>query len=75
MQSFDKLIMRQIRLKNEIAKIKSEVQALGYDEFHEVDENMEVLEKQSFDIQEKIISLRMLPFDMILQPLKHSVAS
>ena len=75
LQSFDKLIMRQIRLKNEIAKIKSEVQALGYDEFHEVDENMEVLEKQSFDIQEKIISLRMLPFDMILQPLKHSVAS
>lgn len=75
LQSLDKLLIRQIRLKNELAKIKAETAKFGFDGFREIDENLEVLEKQSFDIQEKIIALRMLPFDMILQPLKHSVAS
>ncbi|WP_041610376.1 hybrid sensor histidine kinase/response regulator [Treponema brennaborense] len=73
LQLFDKLIMRQIRLKNEISDVKSKCSA-GDNLFREVDENMEVLEKQSFNIQERIIALRMLPFDMMLQPLKHSVA-
>lgn len=73
LQSFDKLIMRQIKLKKEIEQLKenSEISNLN---FREVSENIEVLEKQTFDIQEKIISLRMLPFDMILMPLKHSIA-
>lgn len=75
LQSFDKLIMRQIRLKNEILHIKKQIGQFGFDNFHELDENLDVLEKQTFDIQEEIISLRMLPFNMILQPLKHAVLS
>ena len=56
LQSFDKLLIRQIRLKNELAKIKAEIAKFGFDGFREIDENLEVLEKQSFDIQEKIIA-------------------
>lgn len=75
LQSFDKLIIRQIKLKNEIQKIKVLAKESGFNGFREIDENLEVLEKQSFDIQEKIIALRMLPLDMVLKPLMHSVAS
>ena len=75
LQSFDKLIIRQIKLKNEIQKIKALANESGFNGFREIDENLEVLEKQSFDIQEKIIALRMLPLDMVLKPLMHSVAS
>ena len=32
-----------------------------------------MLEQQAFSVQEKVISLRMLPLSMILKPLKHSV--
>ena len=73
LQYFDKLIMRQIKLKKEIEQLKeqSEISNLN---FREVTESIDVIEKQTFDIQEKIISLRMLPFDMILMPLKHSIA-
>ena len=75
LQSFDKLIIRQIKLKNEIQKIKVLAKESGFNGFREIDENLDVLEKQSFDIQEKIIALRMLPLDMVLKPLMHSVAS
>ena len=73
LQYFDKLIMRQIKHKKEIEQLKeqSEISNLN---FREVSESIDVIEKQTFDIQEKIISLRMLPFDMILMPLKHSIA-
>jgi len=82
LQSFDKLIMRQIKLKNEITTLETHQRtdahkhsaSEDYKYFKEIDDSMSVLENQAFAIQEKIISLRMLPFDMILQPIKRSIA-
>ena len=75
LQSLDKLIMRQIKLKNEIEVLKSKSQASEFQEFQELSENISVLENQSVDIQKNIISLRMLPFDMILRPIKRSIVA
>lgn len=74
LQEFDKLIMKQIKLKTQIAQLEGQKGDEGHI-ISELNENMEVLESQSFEIQEKIISLRMLPFDMILQPIKRNVVS
>ena len=75
LQSLDKLIMRQIKLKNEIEFLKSKSDASDFQEFQELSENISVLENQSVDIQKNIISLRMLPFDMILRPIKRSIVA
>lgn len=75
LQSLDKLIMRQIKLKNEIEFLKGKSEASDFQEFQELSENISVLENQSVDIQKNIISLRMLPFDMILRPIKRSVVA
>ena len=75
LQSLDKLIMRQIKLKNEIEFLKEKSQASDFQEFQELSETISVLENQSVDIQKNIISLRMLPFDMILRPIKRSIVA
>ena len=73
LQSLDKLIMRQIKLKNEIDVLNQKSGMTEFQAFQELSENISVLENQSVDIQKNIISLRMLPFDMILRPIKRSV--
>ena len=75
LQSLDKLIMRQIKLKNEIEFLKGKSDASEFQSFQELSENISVLENQSVDIQKNIIALRMLPFDMILRPIKRSVVA
>ena len=75
LQSLDKLIMRQIKLKNEIEVLKGKSDASEFQAFQELSENISVLENQSVDIQKNIISLRMLPFDMILRPIKRSIVA
>ncbi|HBG66205.1 MAG TPA: hypothetical protein DDW78_07010 [Treponema sp.] len=75
LQAVDKLIMGQIKLKKEVAALKTQAASDDFHAHQEVMENIAVLEKQSADIQKSIISLRMLPFDMILQPIKRSVVS
>ena len=75
LQSFDKLIMRQIKLKNEIEILKNQCNTTDFQAFRELSENVSVLEKQSIDVQKNIISMRMLPFDMILRPIKRSVVA
>ncbi|MCR4579096.1 MAG: response regulator [Treponema sp.] len=75
LQSLDKLIMRQIKLKNEIEVLKVKNDSAEFQAYQELSETISVLEKQSVDIQKNIISLRMLPFDMILQPIKRSIVS
>jgi len=75
LQSLDKLIMRQIKLKNEIEVLKDKSEASEFQEFQELSENISVLENQSVDIQKNIIALRMLPFDMILRPIKRSIVA
>ena len=75
LQSLDKLIMRQIKLKNEIEFLKGKSETSEFQEFQELSENISVLENQSVDIQKNIISLRMLPFDMILRPIKRSIVA
>ena len=80
LQALDKLIMRQIKLKNDLDAIKdlpssssSEFTSGSFNSLRELSENVGVLERQSMDIQKNIIALRMLPFDMILQPIKRSI--
>ncbi len=75
LQNYDKLLMRQIKLKKELSELKKEikVETGTFQIFREITENIEVLENQSVEIQKQIISLRMLPFDMILQPIKRSI--
>lgn len=75
LQNYDKLLMRQIKLKKELSELKKKVpkDIQNFQEFREIIENIEVLENQSVEIQKQIISLRMLPFDMILQPIKRSI--
>ncbi|MDY2840227.1 MAG: response regulator [Treponema sp.] len=73
LQSLDKLIMRQIKLKTEISALGNQAKGENYKNLAELSENMEVLERQSVEIQKQIITLRMLPFDMILQPIKVSI--
>ncbi len=75
LQSLDKLIMRQIKLKNEIELLKGKSASSEFQAFQELSENISVLENQSVDIQKNIISLRMLPFDMILRPIKRSIVA
>ena len=75
LQSIDKLIMRQIKLKNEIDVLKKNGNASEFQSYQELSENIAILEKQSVDIQKSIIALRMLPFDMILRPIRRSVVS
>lgn len=75
LQNYDKLLMRQIKLKKELSELKKKTSEdnKSFQEFREIIENIEVLENQSVEIQKQIISLRMLPFDMILQPIKRSI--
>ncbi len=75
LQNYDKLLMRQIKLKKELSELKKKAPKdnQNFQEFREIIENVEVLENQSVEIQKQIISLRMLPFDMILQPIKRSI--
>ena len=75
LQNYDKLLMRQIKLKKELSELKKKApkDIQNFQEFREIIETIEVLENQSVEIQKQIISLRMLPFDMILQPIKRSI--
>ena len=73
LQLLDKLIMRQIKLKNEIDILNDKSGMTEFQAVQELSENISVLERQSVDIQKNIISLRMLPFDMILRPIKRSI--
>jgi len=75
LQSLDKLIMRQIKLRKEIEFLKKSGNSSEFQSYQELSENISVLEKQSVDIQKSIIALRMLPFDMILRPIRRSVVS
>lgn len=75
LQMLDKLIMRQIKLKNEIDELNKKSGMTEFQAFQELSENITVLENQSVDIQKNIISLRMLPFDMILRPIKRSIVA
>ncbi len=75
LQLLDKLIMRQIKLKNEIDILNKKSGMTEFQAFQELSENISVLENQSVDIQKNIISLRMLPFDMILRPIKRSIVA
>ncbi len=75
LQLLDKLIMRQIKLKNEIDILNKKSGMTEFQAFQELSENISVLESQSVDIQKNIISLRMLPFDMILRPIKRSIVA
>lgn len=75
LQSLDKLIMRQIKLKNEIDSLKKQSESSEFQAYQELSENISVLENQSVDIQKSIITLRMLPFDMILRPIKRSIVA
>ena len=74
-RSYDKLITSEFRLKNSFSVLEDLI-AKGENvgqQLRLIHEDITMLEQQAFSVQEKVISLRMLPLSMILRPLKHSV--
>jgi len=80
-QSLDKLVTREFRLKNDIGHVEKNLLAESKEYagiiqvFRHIHEDINLLEQQVFSIQEQIIALRMLPLDMILQPFRRSIMS
>lgn len=73
-RSYDKLITSEFRLKNSV-HILEDLALRGENigqHIRKVNEDLNMLEQQTFAVQEQIISLRMLPLNMILKPLKRS---
>ena len=73
-RSYDKLITGEFRLKNSIALLEKLI-AKGENPgqlFRQIHEDISMLEQQTFSVQEEIISLRMLPLNMVLKTLKQS---
>lgn len=73
-RSYDKLITGEFRLKNSINLLEKLI-AKGENPgqlFRQIHEDISMLEQQTFSVQEEIISLRMLPLNMVLKTLKQS---
>ena len=73
-RSYDKLITGEFRLKNSITSLEKLI-AKGENPgqlFRQIHEDISMLEQQTFSVQEEIISLRMLPLNMVLKTLKQS---
>jgi len=74
-RSYDKLITSEFRLKNSITLLE-QIIANGENPgqlFRQIHEDISMLEQQTFSVQEEIISLRMLPLNMVLKTVKQSV--
>ena len=73
-RSYDKLITSEFRLKNSFSVLSdliSKGENVGQ-QLRVLQEDINMLEQQTFNVQEQVISLRMLPLSMILKPLKRS---
>lgn len=79
LQNFDKLIMREFRLKKLLYEIFDDNDGLlaqkNSRKIRQIKETVELIENQSFAIQDGVISMRKLPFNMILQPFKRAAVS
>lgn len=75
LRSYDKLITSEFRLKNNFSILEEQItngENVGQ-QLRVIHEDINMLEQQTFFVQEQVISLRMLPLSMILKPLKRSV--
>ena len=76
LQNFDKLIMREFRLKKllyELFDVDDKFFSQNNSrKIRQIKETIELIESQSYTIQDSIISMRKLPFEMILQPFKRT---
>lgn len=74
-RDYDKLITSEFRLKNSLSVLEELInkgENVGQ-QLRMLREDLNMLEQQAFTVQEKVISLRMLPLSMVLKPLKRSV--
>lgn len=76
-QSFDNLIVREFKIKHQLDLIKDYEQKTGCLEIRKIrkqlEEDFEQLEQSVFETQNNIFDLRMLPLDLILNPLKRNL--
>lgn len=73
-RSYDKLITSEFRLKNNLNILEDLInrnEDVGQ-QCRTIKEDINMLEQQTFSVQEQIIALRMLPLNMILKTLKRS---
>ena len=79
LQNFDKMIMREFRLKKLLYSlfedVEGEIIQKHSRKIRQIKETIELIENQSLSIQDNVISIRKLPFDMILQPFKRAAVS
>ena len=74
-RSFDNLIIRQFRFKNQLEKFESKLssQTSGSELPKQLKEELLLTENAIFDTQHQLLNLRMLPLNMVLNPLKKEV--
>lgn len=73
-RSFDNLIIRQFRFKNQLEKFEAKLAALGGTELpKQLKEELLLTETAIFDTQHQLLNLRMLPLNMVLNPLRKEV--
>lgn len=77
--SYDSLIIREFKLKQTVDMLRQEEIESGNLRLGAIRNNFErdlqQLESRLFDVQNEIMNLRMLPLEMILQPLKRTIES
>ena len=75
--AYDSLIIREFKLKHTLELLKQEEQAEKNEKITLIRKNFESdlihLETGLFDIQNAIINLRMLPLEIILDPIKRTI--
>ena len=79
LRSFDNLIIRQFRFKHQLKEFENKLFSSADEDFRELPkqlkEDLELTQDAIFAIQHKLLDLRMLPLNMVLNPLKREVAA
>lgn len=74
-RSFDNLIIRQFRFKNQLEKFEQKLNSQGSASElpKQLKEELLLTENAIFDTQHQLLNLRMLPLNMVLNPLRKEV--
>lgn len=74
-RSFDNLIIRQFRFKNQLEKFEAKLNSMGggTELPKQLKEELLLTETAIFDTQHQLLNLRMLPLNMVLTPLRKEV--
>lgn len=79
LRSYDSLVTRQFRLKNHLSEAERLFAGVSARDdipqaFCRLHEDIGMLERQVFSVQEQLVALRMLPLDIAFRPLRRSIA-